>query len=82
MPNNTNCYILNDILIIFLVFYSILITMLIFYCLVISIMFIIEKNKIEDRTLHDALNSSNTINDLDEYDNSNINKNIQYNITT
>ena len=70
MTNNTNCYVLNDIFIILLIFYSILITILIFYCLLISIMFITERKKEESvKTLCDSLSSLDNIDDLDISDN-------------
>ena len=70
MTNNTNCYVLNDIFIILLIFYSILITILIFYCLLISIMFITERKKEESvKTLCDSLSSLDNIDDFDISDN-------------
>lgn len=69
MTNTPNCYILNDIFIILMVFYSILITMLIFYCSLISIMLIIERKKQESgNTLCDNLSTLENVDDLDKSD--------------
>lgn len=62
MIQSTNCYVLNDIFILLMIFYSILITMLIFYSILMSVMYIVERTKLHCkntlRETSDILNTS------------------------